>query len=143
MESGSVNIRRLLFRATGPCAPNLNLFIIQMLNKFAFGATLSDSYTIVRPHFNSGPDHMGVFLSPSVGIHLVSWSLADRKILQGPDWKQGRATHYIFHSQVSSRCSSKILQGPDWKQGRATHYIIHSQVSSRCSTVPVCDLLRL
>ena len=74
--------------------------------KFAFYLTFPK--TLWDP-INSGPDHMGVFLSPSVGIHLVSWSLADRKILQGPDWKQGRATHYIFHSQVSSRCSRKIL----------------------------------
>jgi len=43
---------------------------------------------------------MGVFLSPALGIQLVSWSLADRQILQGPEWKQGRPTHYIFHSQV-------------------------------------------
>jgi len=45
-----------------------------------------------------GPDHMGVFLSPALGVSLKSWSLAGGKVLAGPPWKGGRATHYIFHS---------------------------------------------
>eukprot|EP00092_Neocalanus_flemingeri_P002862 GFUD01003060.1.p1 GENE.GFUD01003060.1~~GFUD01003060.1.p1 ORF type:complete len:914 (+),score=90.26 GFUD01003060.1:82-2823(+) len=45
-----------------------------------------------------GPDHMGVFISPAIGITLKSWSLADGKVLEGPEWKMGRPTHYIFHS---------------------------------------------
>jgi len=61
-ESLSVNIRRVLFRA-------------------------------------SGPDHMGVFISPSAGIQLVKWSLANGELLEGPEWKAGRPTYYIFHSQ--------------------------------------------
>jgi len=46
-----------------------------------------------------GPDHMGVFISPSAGIQLTKWSLANGELLQGPDWKAGRPTYYIFHSQ--------------------------------------------
>ena len=35
----------------------------------------------------TGPDHMGVFLSPAIGVHLKSWSLADGEVLAGPDWR--------------------------------------------------------
>merc|ERR1712106_929385 len=45
-----------------------------------------------------GPDHMGVFISPAMGIRIKSWSLADGNVLEGPQWKMGRPTHYIFHS---------------------------------------------
>jgi len=45
-----------------------------------------------------GPDHMGVFISPAMGIRIKSWSLADGNVLEGPEWKMGRPTHYIFHS---------------------------------------------
>ena len=45
-----------------------------------------------------GPDHMGIFLSPAVGIHVKSWSLAGGKLLEGPQWKMGRPTYYIFAS---------------------------------------------
>ena len=46
----------------------------------------------------TGPDHLGVFLSPATGIRLASWSLAAGELLPGPDWKPGRPTFYIFHS---------------------------------------------
>lgn len=45
-----------------------------------------------------GPDHMGVFLSPAIGVSLKSWSLAEGEVLEGPEWRLGRPTHYIFHS---------------------------------------------
>jgi len=45
-----------------------------------------------------GPDHMGVFISPAVGISINTWSLADGQLLQGPEWKMGRPTYYIFAS---------------------------------------------
>ena len=45
-----------------------------------------------------GPDHMGVFLSPATGVSLKRWSLAEGEVLEGPEWKRGRPTHYIFHS---------------------------------------------
>lgn len=61
-DAMSVNVRRVLFRATGP-------------------------------------DHMGVFISPSAGIKLISWSLAQGQVLEGPEWKANRPTYYIFHSQ--------------------------------------------
>jgi len=47
----------------------------------------------------TGPDHMGVFISPAMGIRLVTWSLAQGTVLEGPQWKHGRPTYYIFHSQ--------------------------------------------
>jgi len=45
-----------------------------------------------------GPDHMGVFISPAIGILVKSWSLAGGEVMEGPEWKMGRPTHYIFHS---------------------------------------------
>ena len=45
-----------------------------------------------------GPDHMGVFISPAIGITLRSWSLAGGELLAGPEWKMGRPTYYIFAS---------------------------------------------
>ncbi len=30
----------------------------------------------------AGPDHMGVFISPSAGIQLTKWSLANGELLQ-------------------------------------------------------------
>ena len=41
---------------------------------------------------------MGVFISPAVGISINTWSLADGQLLQGPEWKMGRPTYYIFAS---------------------------------------------
>ena len=45
-----------------------------------------------------GPDHMGVYISPAMGITIKSWSLADGQLLPGPEWKMGRPTYYIFAS---------------------------------------------
>lgn len=65
-----------------------------------------DLVTIEAPTINTrkllfravGPDHMGVFLSPAIGINVLSWSLAGGEVLKGPEWRAGRPTHYIFHS---------------------------------------------
>lgn len=46
----------------------------------------------------TGPDHMGVFFSPVVGVKLKTWSFSDGETLEGPPWKDGRPTHYIFYS---------------------------------------------
>ena len=54
-----------------------------------------------------GPDHMGVFISPAVGISIKSWSLAGGELLPGPPWKMGRPTFYIF---VSSGKQSDSLE---------------------------------
>ena len=45
-----------------------------------------------------GPDHLGVFFSPEVGVTLKKWSFADGEVMDGPGWKDGRKTYYIFHS---------------------------------------------
>ena len=45
-----------------------------------------------------GPDHMGVFISPAVGVNIRTWSLAGGQLLEGPEWKHGRPTYYIFFS---------------------------------------------
>eukprot|EP00096_Caligus_rogercresseyi_P010754 TRINITY_DN4013_c0_g1_i1.p1 TRINITY_DN4013_c0_g1~~TRINITY_DN4013_c0_g1_i1.p1 ORF type:complete len:900 (-),score=145.35 TRINITY_DN4013_c0_g1_i1:1936-4635(-) len=45
-----------------------------------------------------GPDHMGIFISPAVGIKLVSWSFVEGNILSGPKWIDDRPTHYVFYS---------------------------------------------
>ena len=46
----------------------------------------------------SGPDHMGVYFSPKSGVTLNTWSFSDGELLQGPTWKDGRPTYYIFYS---------------------------------------------
>jgi len=46
----------------------------------------------------TGPDHMGIFISPAVGVRLTTWSLAEGELLAGPTWKNDRPTYYIFHS---------------------------------------------
>ncbi|XP_040581648.1 endoplasmic reticulum metallopeptidase 1 [Lepeophtheirus salmonis] len=45
-----------------------------------------------------GPDHMGIFISPAVGVKLTSWSFVEGKILNGPSWIDNRPTHYVFYS---------------------------------------------
>jgi len=45
-----------------------------------------------------GPDHLGIFFSPEVGVTLKKWSFSDGETMDGPKWKDGRKTYYIFHS---------------------------------------------
>ena len=59
----------------------------------------SPTATVRRALFQAtGPDHMGVYISPAVGVKLTTWSLADGELLTGPAWKNDRPTYYIFHS---------------------------------------------
>ena len=46
----------------------------------------------------SGPDHMGIFISPLPGVKLNTWSFSNGELLEGPPWKDDRPTYYIFYS---------------------------------------------
>lgn len=61
--------------------------------------TESHSVDTVKLLFEAkGPDHMGIYFSPAIGVRIKSWSFSDGKILDGPPWKDDRPTYYIFHS---------------------------------------------
>ena len=73
----------------------------------------------------SGPDHMGIYISPGTyiylfilffsqlfvcfyyliwrtfsvsGVKLNTWSFSNGELLEGPTWKDNRPTYYIFYS---------------------------------------------
>jgi len=46
----------------------------------------------------SGPDHMGIYISPVSGVKLNTWSFSNGELLEGPTWKDNRPTYYIFYS---------------------------------------------
>ena len=46
----------------------------------------------------SGPDHMGIYISPVSGVKLNTWSFSNGELLEGPTWKDERPTYYIFNS---------------------------------------------
>ncbi|KAK2579325.1 hypothetical protein KPH14_008277 [Odynerus spinipes] len=48
----------------------------------------------------TGPNHIGIILSPYKGIHLTKWSVSDREPLKGPMWN-GRETYFIYYSCAS------------------------------------------
>jgi len=48
----------------------------------------------------TGPDHMGIMLSPVQDVTLDHWSLDDHKPLAGPQWN-GRDTFFIYYAYAS------------------------------------------
>lgn len=48
---------------------------------------------------------MGIYFSPAAGVKLTSWSFVEGKVLEGPEWKDGRPTYYIFYSHGLSPTS--------------------------------------
>ncbi|XP_067004414.2 endoplasmic reticulum metallopeptidase 1 [Anabrus simplex] len=48
----------------------------------------------------TGPDHIGVMISPYSGVTLIGWSLVPGDPLQGPKWN-GRDTYFIYYSCAS------------------------------------------
>ncbi|EZA53278.1 Endoplasmic reticulum metallopeptidase [Ooceraea biroi] len=56
---------------------------------------------VVTFTFNvTGPDHMGIILSPYKGVHLKKWSVIDGKPLESPMWN-GRKTYFIYYACAS------------------------------------------
>lgn len=49
----------------------------------------------------TGPDHIGIMLSPYKNVHLEKWSILDEKPLQGPMWND-RETYFIYYSCASN-----------------------------------------
>ncbi|XP_058797320.1 endoplasmic reticulum metallopeptidase 1-like [Phymastichus coffea] len=47
----------------------------------------------------TGPDHIGVMLSPHKNLHLRKWNILDEKPLQGPTWNE-RETYFVYYSCV-------------------------------------------
>ncbi|XP_043284842.1 endoplasmic reticulum metallopeptidase 1-like [Venturia canescens] len=53
---------------------------------------------IVSFTFNvTGPDHIGIILSPYKGVRLQQWTIIDGKPLRGPAWN-GREVYFVFYS---------------------------------------------
>ncbi|KAG7189889.1 hypothetical protein KM043_006060 [Ampulex compressa] len=48
----------------------------------------------------TGPDHMGIMLSPYKGVYLDEWSILDGLPLPGPKWND-RETYFVYYSCVS------------------------------------------
>ncbi|XP_021931492.1 endoplasmic reticulum metallopeptidase 1-like [Zootermopsis nevadensis] len=48
----------------------------------------------------TGPDHIGVMLSPVPGVTLDHWSLDDQEPLAGPKWN-GRDTYFVYYAYAS------------------------------------------
>lgn len=56
------------------------------------------SQSVQRLTFNvTGPDHMGLMVSPVKGIELLRWSILDDQPLAGPKWN-GRETYFVYYS---------------------------------------------
>ncbi|KAL6262629.1 hypothetical protein P5V15_005422 [Pogonomyrmex californicus] len=87
---------------------------------------------IVNFTFNvTGPDHIGIMLSPYKGVHLEKWSILDGKPLQGPMWND-RETYFIYYA-CASNCVpytfsielnvSAIQKGPCLSIALAGHFL--------------------
>lgn len=48
----------------------------------------------------TGPDHIGIILSPYKGVHLEKWTVSDEKPVQGPMWND-RETYFIYYACAS------------------------------------------
>ncbi|XP_046630569.1 endoplasmic reticulum metallopeptidase 1-like isoform X1 [Neodiprion virginianus] len=53
---------------------------------------------IISFRFNvTGPDHIGIILSPYEGVRLIKWSVLDDPPLEGPLWNN-RHTYFIYYA---------------------------------------------
>ncbi|XP_046828607.1 endoplasmic reticulum metallopeptidase 1-like isoform X1 [Vespa crabro] len=48
----------------------------------------------------TGPDHIGIILSPYKDVHLEKWSISNMEPLKGPMWN-GRETYFIYYACAS------------------------------------------
>lgn len=56
------------------------------------------SHSVQRLTFNvTGPDHMGLMVSPVKGVELLRWSILEGPPLAGPRWN-GRETYFVYFS---------------------------------------------
>ncbi|XP_011872010.1 PREDICTED: endoplasmic reticulum metallopeptidase 1-like [Vollenhovia emeryi] len=87
---------------------------------------------IVNFTFNvTGPDHIGIILSPYKGVHLEKWSIINEKPLQGPMWND-RETYFIYYACASDCVPytfsielnvSSVQKGPCLSIALAGHFL--------------------
>ncbi|XP_014236089.1 endoplasmic reticulum metallopeptidase 1-like [Trichogramma pretiosum] len=66
---------------------------LELIGKSVKGASINFSFNI------TGPDHIGIMLSPYNGLRLKKWSILEEKPLQGPKWND-RETYFIYYSCI-------------------------------------------
>ncbi|XP_012263393.2 endoplasmic reticulum metallopeptidase 1-like [Athalia rosae] len=69
---------------------------LERISKIKKGNILSFTFNV------TGPDHIGIMLSPYEGVHLKKWSVLNDPPLQGPHWNN-RETYFIYYA-CSSDC---------------------------------------
>nr|XP_012220395.1 PREDICTED: endoplasmic reticulum metallopeptidase 1-like isoform X1 [Linepithema humile]XP_012220396.1 PREDICTED: endoplasmic reticulum metallopeptidase 1-like isoform X2 [Linepithema humile] len=67
---------------------------LELISKAAKQNVVSFTFNV------TGPDHVGIILSPYKGVHLEKWSILDEKPLQGPKWND-RETYFIYYACAS------------------------------------------
>ncbi|XP_011497152.1 PREDICTED: endoplasmic reticulum metallopeptidase 1-like [Ceratosolen solmsi marchali] len=66
---------------------------LELIEKLINGNSISFSFNI------TGPDHIGIIISPYKDIQLTKWSILNEKPLQGPIWNK-RETYFVYYSCV-------------------------------------------
>ncbi|KAL0278689.1 UNVERIFIED_CONTAM: hypothetical protein PYX00_000439 [Menopon gallinae] len=56
----------------------------------------------------SGPDHMGLILSPKPGVQFDQWSLNDDQPVRGPLWN-GQETYFVYYASSSGSKNWEIF----------------------------------
>ncbi|XP_015591672.1 endoplasmic reticulum metallopeptidase 1-like, partial [Cephus cinctus] len=67
---------------------------LELISKELRGDTITFAFSV------TGPDHIGIILSPYKDVHLQKWNVLDGRPLQGPMWKN-RETYFIYYSCAS------------------------------------------
>lgn len=47
----------------------------------------------------TGPDHMGLIISPRSGVSFEGWSISNARPVKGPKW-QGRDTFFVYYASA-------------------------------------------
>ncbi|XP_032686560.1 endoplasmic reticulum metallopeptidase 1-like isoform X3 [Odontomachus brunneus] len=85
----------------GP-APLINVPTnLELISKTRYADTILNQQHLINFTFNvTGPDHIGIILSPYKGVHLEKWTVVEGKPLQGPMWND-RETYFIYYACAS------------------------------------------
>ncbi|EFN89465.1 Endoplasmic reticulum metallopeptidase 1, partial [Harpegnathos saltator] len=74
---------------------------LELISKTRYTNAILNQQHLVNFTFNvTGPDHIGIILSPHKGVHLEKWTIAEGKPLQGPMWND-RETYFIYYACAS------------------------------------------
>ncbi|XP_012284730.1 endoplasmic reticulum metallopeptidase 1 isoform X2 [Orussus abietinus] len=68
---------------------------LNLISKISKGTTVNLTFNV------TGPDHIGIIMSPYEGVHLQKWSILEGQPLQGPKWKN-RETYFVYYSCASN-----------------------------------------